>query len=230
MRRRQFILAGLSAAVITQTAACGSGRAVAPPPSRGFTDTFDSVNDDRWTPGAPHTLGRTEIHPENVTIADGQLRLALPGQRLSGAELRTVATLPTGTSRARIKVADCPDSVTGFFLYAPPDYAHEVDIELYNRPAGHARLTTYDGGKLTRTAELDLPFDPTADFHDYAIALAADAVEFYADGQLLTAWSGGVPSEPMNLYLNAWYPAWLGGTSTPVDTAVWVDSVSFTSR
>jgi len=37
---------------------------------------------------------------------------------------------------------NAPTSVTGLFLYAPPDLAHEIDIELYNQPAGRIRFTT----------------------------------------------------------------------------------------
>lgn len=227
MHRRQVLLAGLGAALLPQFACSGGQAATPPPPPSGFVDGFDVLDEDRWSTGEPHTLGRTDIQPGNVHVADGQLRLDLPGNELSGAELRTVSALSPGTSRARIRLANSPDSVTGFFLYSPPDFAREVDIELYNREAGRARLTTYSGGALTKTVEVELPFDPTADFHDYAITLYPGNVEFYADGNVLGAWSAGVPSEPMNLYLNAWYPAWLGGSPGSEDTAVLVDSVSF---
>ncbi|MBN9794409.1 hypothetical protein DMP17_38375 [Pseudonocardia sp. TMWB2A] len=225
IQRRTFLLAGFNAALLTHMS-CGSNRPLAS--VSGFADDFETLSTDLWTTGEPHTLARTEMLPTNVTVVDGKLHLNLPGGDLTGAELRSVAALPAGTCRARIKAADSPDSVTGFFLYAPPDFAHEVDIELYNRTAGHARLTTYAGGELTKTVEVDLPFDPVADFHDYAIATFPRGVEFYADGQLLGSWAAGVPIDPMNFYLNAWYPTWLGGVPAREATAVVVDSASFT--
>lgn len=36
-------------------------------------------------------------------------------------------------------------------------------------------------------------------------------MEFYVDHQLVKIWDGGVPREPMNLYINTWYPQWLDG-------------------
>ena len=53
------------------------------------------------------------------------------------------------TALARLQVPDAPSSITGFFLYAPPDYASEIDIELYNDPRGLVMFTTYAGGRQT---------------------------------------------------------------------------------
>lgn len=151
------------------------------------------------------------MEPANVEVKDGQLRLKIPPRVFDGAELKTVTAVPPGVFEARLKLADAPSSVTGFFLYAPPDLAHEIDIELYNQPAGRIRFTTYDGGSMTHTDEQALPFDPTVDFHLYGIAQTPAGVEFYVDGNLVRAWDGGVPREPMNLFINTWYPQWLAG-------------------
>jgi beta-glucanase (GH16 family) len=163
------------------------------------------------------------MNPDNVKVRDGQLRLRMSPGVLDGAEVRTVAAAPAGVFEARIQLADVPTSVTGVFLYAPPDLAHEIDIELYNQPTGRARFTTYSGGKLTHTAEQALPFDPTADFHLYGIAQTPNGVEFYVDHTLMQAWDGGVPREPMNLYINTWYPQWLAGTPTATEQYTTVD-------
>jgi endo-1,3-1,4-beta-glycanase ExoK len=195
--------------------------------SLDFRDEFDSLDTARWTAGRLHTLGRSSMDPRNVDGRGGQLRLKMSAGVLDGAELKTVATFPAGVFEARIKLADAPSSVTGLFLYAPPDFAHEVDIELYNQPAGRIRFSTYDGGALTHTAEQSLPFDPTTDFHLYAIAQTPSGVEFYVDHKLVKAWDGGVPREPMNLYLNAWYPQWLAGTPAPTERYTTVDYATY---
>jgi hypothetical protein len=57
------------------------------------------------------------------------LELRHPAGTVDGAEVRTTALFRTGTYRARIRAAAAPSSVTGFFLYAPPDYASEVDLD-----------------------------------------------------------------------------------------------------
>ena len=176
-----------------------------------FRDDFTTLDATRWSSGERHTLGRSVIDPVNVQVEEGQLRLKLPAEALSGAELRTLEAVPPGVFEARMRLADAPTSVTALFLYAPPDLAHEIDIELYNQPAGRVRFTTYAGGVMTHTVEQPLPFDPTSDFHLYGVAQTSTGVEFYIDQKLMQAWGSGVPRDPMHLYLNIWYPQWLAG-------------------
>lgn len=192
-----------------------------------FGDDFTSFDTARWTAGETHTLGRSVMKPSNVDVRDGKLRLRLSPGELDGAEVKTVAAVRPGVFEARLKLADAPTSVTGLFLYAAPDFAHEIDIELYNEPTGRIRFTTYSDGALTHTTEQTLPFDPTADHHLYGIARTPAGVEFYVDHKLVQAWDGGVPGEPMNLYLNVWYPAWLAGKPAKTEQFTSVDHASY---
>ncbi|MFC5061555.1 glycoside hydrolase family 16 protein [Actinomycetospora atypica] len=233
---QRLLLLGCVLVVVTLSTGC-SGNADEPAPAAAttsqtpfFVDTFDRLDEVRWTTGVPHQLGRSRIDPANVEVEPGILRLGLSAGALDGAELKTQGVVPRAVYRTRLMAAKAPDSVTGFFLYSPPDLAQEVDIELYNRADGTVRLTTYDAGKMTATRELTLGFDPTAGYHDYAIALTDAGVEFYADDVLLQAWSAGVPTTPMNLYLNVWYPQWLGGVPTPDSQATTVQMVSVLPR
>lgn len=236
MSVRKVLVLGSLLVLMASSGACSShgdepqANAAGAPSTPMFVDDFDQLDTGRWMTGIPHQLGRSQIDPRNVAVSQGTLRLGLTGGKLDGAELRTQGAVPRGVYRARLMAANAPDSVTGFFLYSPPDLAHEVDIELYNRPEGRVRLTTYDAGKMTSTREVALPFDPTADDHEYAIALTSDGVEFYADSALLGSWSAGVPDAPMNLYLNTWYPQWLGGVPAPRDQATFVEQVSVQPR
>jgi beta-glucanase (GH16 family) len=192
-----------------------------------FRDDFTTLDTTRWSAGEQHTLGRSVIDPANVAVEEGRLRLKLPTGTLSGAELRTMGAVPPGVFEARIRLANAPTSVTGVFLYAPPDLAHEIDIELYNQPTGRVRFTTYAGGEMTHTLEQPLPFDPTADYHLYGIAQTPTGVEFYVDQKLMQAWDGGVPREPMYLYLNTWYPQWLAGTAATETQETAVDFATY---
>ncbi len=133
-------------------------------------DEFDSSELDagRWNASAS-TLGRSKIEPENVGIEDGDLRLTVPETTLNGGEIESIDLYGPGFYAARIKVPDAPGSITGFFLYQSPDLASEIDIEMYNDPSGTVLFTTYAGGEQTHTETMTLPFDPTADFHDYAL-------------------------------------------------------------
>ena len=61
-----------------------------------------------------------------------KLTTRLPARTLSGAEIRSNAMYGYGAYSARKKLPNAPSSITGFFLYEPPDYASEIDVEIYN--------------------------------------------------------------------------------------------------
>jgi licheninase len=188
----------------------------------GFTDPFTTLDAQRWAIG-DHALGLGRFEPANVSVTDSSLALALPAGTLNGGEVRTNALWGAGTFRARMKAAPAPGSLSAFFLYAPPDYASEVDIEIVG---SSVMFSTYAGGGQTHTETRPLGFDPTAAFHDYEIELTRKAVTFRVDGVALRTWRNGVPKAPMALYVNAWFPTWLGGLPPAATTATLVDSVT----
>lgn len=194
-------------------------------PPDGFVEEFDGLDPQRWTPG-DHPLGRSRVDPRNVRVGGGRLDLLLRRGSLAGAELMSNRVFAAGVVSARLRVADVPDSLTGFFLYAPPDHAHEIDIEILDDPRGRVLFTTYHDGRETHTTERDLGFDPTADFHDYAIARRPGQVAFSVDGREFVRWTDAVPDEDLHLYLNAWFPRWLGGRPAVTDRATSVDRVT----
>ena len=198
-------------------------------PPRAVTDDFAALDLTRWTPG-DHALGRGTLAPENVTVANSTLALGLPAGTTDGAEVRSTATYRSGTFEARIRAARAPSSLTGFFLYAPPDYASEIDIEILDDPTGTVLLTTYAGGRETHHESRALGFDPTAAAHDYRIDWSTGTVAFAVDGRVLRNWKGGIPTAPMNVYLNAWFPRWLDGVPAPAGAATLVEGVTVPVR
>jgi beta-glucanase (GH16 family) len=203
-----------------------SSAAAAP---RGFLDEFDSLDAARWSVGEHH-LGRSALTADNVTVDASTLRLALPAGTTDGGEVRTKALLSGGVVSARLRVADAPSSLTGFFLYAPPDYASEIDIEILNDAGGTVLLSTYANGRQTHTETRPLGFDPTADFHDYAIRWKNGTVNFTIDDALVRTWTSGVPKAPMALYANAWFPAWLEGLVPGESRASVFDAIEYDPR
>lgn len=163
-------------------------------------------------------LGRGRLLPENVSMQDGKVRLTLPADTVNGAEIESEKLHgPGSTFTARMKVPDAPTSITGFFLYEPPDLESEVDIEVFNEPSGKILFTTYADGKETHTKEKKLPFDPTKDFHDYSFFYGESSVVFYVDGEEMQRYGRGIPTEEMQLYVNSWYPTWLQTQKPPSD-------------
>lgn len=168
-------------------------------------------------------LGRSKIQSNNVCLKDGRLNLKLPAMTLNGAEIKTAKKVHYGSYEIRMKVPDQPSSLTGFFLYDQPDYEQEIDIELMNQPEGIILFTTYAKGRQTQSTRLILPFDPTLDFHRYRIDYLPGRVNFFVDDKLMQTWTEGLPSTPMYLMLNSWYPNWLEGASSSEDNFLVID-------
>jgi hypothetical protein len=187
-----------------------------------FREDFEDLDGERWTV-SDKRLGRGSLDPRNVSVDSGRLRLKLPAETLDGGEIESRGLHDYGTYRARIEVADAPSSITGFFLYREPDFESEIDVEILGGSDGHVLFTTYSGGEETHTVRKQLPFDPTAGFHEYRFDFHPDEAVFYADGERLHSFSGGLPDERMRLLVNAWYPEWLSGERPGSDRYTYVD-------
>ena len=196
---------------------------------KGFRDDFTTFDTSRWVVSS-RPFGYGAVDPANVAVVSGQLGIKLPGSRLDGGEVRTRTLYGFGTYSARIRLADAPSSLTAFFLYRAPDYQQEIDIELYNDSSRRVMLSTYSGGAQTNTKTLLLPFDATADYHQYAIDYRSGSVQFLVDGVALQTWTTGVPRSTMNVFLNAWFPSWLAGQAPPTDRFTYVDWVDVAPR
>lgn len=174
-----------------------------------------------------HQLGRSYLNPANVS---GAYNLAVPAGTTDGAEIKSTTQYRSGTVRTRMKVANAPSSITGFFLYAPPDLASEIDIEIYNDPSGTVMYSTYANDRQTHTVTQSLGFDPTAAFHTYEINWGAGQARFSVDGKLVRTFKTGAPKLPMNLYANAWFPSWLAGLAPPEGSASQLTDITYLSR
>ncbi len=190
MRRRAIVV--LVAGILEASLMAGIAQAQGP----NFSDGFDSFDGARWEKTG-HDLGLSKLDPSNVGVSGGKLEIKLPADSLNGGEIRSKGLYGPGSYTARMKVPDAPSSITGFFLYEPPDYASEIDIEIYNDSSSpRIMFSTYAGGRQTHTQTMTLPFDPTSGFHDYRFDYASNSVGFYADGKLMKQWKGASRISP----------------------------------
>jgi len=196
---------------------------------RAFSDHFTALDAARWTRGE-HQLGRSALTAGNVITRNGAVELVLPAGSTDGGEIRSAQLYRRGVATARMQVADAPSSITGFFLYAAPDHASEIDIEVFNDPSGKVMFSTYADGRQTNTETRALGFDPTAAPHDYAIAWGGGRVSFAVDGVVLRTWTTGVTKLPMHLFANAWFPAWLDGVAPTGRRATVIDQIEYRRR
>jgi beta-glucanase (GH16 family) len=197
--------------------------------STSFRDDFTSFDTRQWTKSS-RPFGHGAIDPANISVANGSLGVKLPGGKLDGGEIRSTSVYTYGTFRARMKIASAPSSLTAFFLYKQPDYAQEIDIEIFNDSSRRVWFSTYSGGTQTHTVEMLLPFDATADYHDYTIERDRNSVRFLVDGVQMQSWTSGVTRSSMYLYVNAWFPSWLAGQSPALDQSTLVDWITYSAR
>lgn len=191
--------------------------------SRMSQENFDTLDESIWT-ASDKTLGRTWLNPNNIAVRDGFLQITMPADRLEGGELVGRQAVTYGSYEIQMKLPLAPSSITGFFLYAPPDYFYEIDIEIFNSKAGELLLTTYADGAVQNEYIGKLGFDPTADFHQYRFDYSIDGVAFYVDNKLIKEWQEGIPhGQPMQLMVNSWYPNWQAGLPPSEDQVLLVD-------
>jgi licheninase len=194
-----------------------------------FRDDFTSFDTRQWLKSS-RPFGYGVVDPANVTVANGLLGVRLPAGKLDGGEMRATNLTRYGSYRVRMKVANAPTALTAFFLYKRPDYAQEVDIEIFNDSSGRIMFSTYANGAQTHTVTTQLPFDATADFHEYDIEYDPGSVRFLVDGVQMQSWSSGITRSSMYLYVNAWFPSWLGGERPSTDRLTYVDWIEHVER
>ena len=88
-------------------------------------------------------------------------------------------------------------------------------------------FTTWVDGERTNHVKRTLPYDPSADFHDYRIGWAADRVTFEVDGEVFATFETGIPRRPMYLMSNAFWPHWLEGPTPLEAVALEIEHLAF---
>jgi len=172
-------------------------------------------------------LGKTYFKSENVYVQDGYLKISLTQNKLEGGEIYTVKKYGYGIYEIRMKLPLAQSSITGFFMYSPPDYFYEIDMEFFNDSSGTLLLTTYSEGNIRNEEKHMLDFDATKDFHDYRFEYSEDNIKFYVDNQFILQYTEGVPKDEMQLMVNCWYPKWLGLTPALEKEELLIDWIKY---
>lgn len=187
--------------------------------SRGpFGESFDVQNAMSNTIKDPTTFtGRGTLGLDAGLLL--VVKNVLPEDRVPVAEVSTTGLdYFYGTFRAGIKITDVPGTCSAFFWYQ--NDTQEIDIEFlsaqFDKSKGifpvnlvlqskEAAAAGYDAANTTGLRRVDLPFDPTSDFHEYRFDFLPGTVFFYADGNLLSEMTGpSVPSTAGHLLLSHW--------------------------
>ena len=187
-------------------------------------EPFDLFDESVWL-RQEHVLGRGPLLAANVTVEEAQLHLALSAAGYQGGEIASRRDFGTGAFAASLRCGAPSGALCAFFMYQrnAGNRADEIDIEIL----GATRtiwFTTWSSGRRTNHASATLPFDPAADTHAYGIVRTGSSVAFYVDGQEYARFRRKLPSAPLALLVNAWWPTWLTPSAgTGMLDVDWID-------
>ncbi len=206
-----------------------------------WTEDFERLDPSRWQVQLfSFPANGCNMVADHVDARDGALSLlltlnqatdpALPKLCNSG-EIGSTDFFTYGLFVTRMRAPAVRGSVTAFFLmnqWVAQDWEHqEIDIEILGRNTRAAQYTNHDfqnGGRDWKSASdtVDLGFDASLAFHEYAILWTDAAVVWYVDGKRVHKESRYVPHVPLQIRMNTYLgdpatpgvSAWLG----PLDT------------
>jgi len=142
-----------------------------------------------------------------------------------GAELRTKATVTYGRFEVNYKASYGAGQTSTFFTYhelgsAGVDEWNELDIEILGRYTDDVQFNPITPGQVNHEHHQWVDFDPTADFHTYAIEWTPDYVAWFVEGQEVHRQTGDhitALNRDQKIMMNIWPPAytsWVGNLDT----------------
>lgn len=131
-----------------------------------------------------------------------------------------------------MKASNAPGVISSFFVYAGEDMGDphdEIDFELLGRTPRQVHLNFFSKG-ATSAADIDLPFDASADEHLYAFEWSPSAIIWYVDGVEVRRVVGGpgvrIPTTTGRVMANVWaanrtVAEWAGTPTVETTTATY---------
>lgn len=223
--------------------------AALPVSTASFTDELLAFDGARWQAAQWNNGGYflNGWHPNQLAFADGRMRLTLEADQLGltgmscvSGEYRTLLSYGHGLYKARLIASRTPGTITAFFTYTGPAEGtqhDEIDIELKGDDPTKLQLNYWTNDAEHPTV-INLGFDASAAYHEYAFRWTADRLQWFVDGVLVHEENGSrgpLPQVAGRIMLNHWGTTGTNGwstdyqvTATPSVAAV--ERVSFTSE
>lgn len=156
-----------------------------------------------------------------------------------GAELRTRQSYLYGRFEVRMKAAWGSGLLSSFFTYNdvdPNSRWNEIDIEILGRYPDDVQFNIIPPDRLNHVHHQFVPFDPSLDFHVYAIEWTDHYVAWFVDGVEVHRQTGPhvlALNRPQKIMMNIWQPVyedWAGRWDPSVLPAfAYYDYVSYAS-
>ncbi|PTB61882.1 glycoside hydrolase family 16 protein [Trichoderma citrinoviride] len=199
--------------------------------SLNFVDDCTTFNSDLWKK-ANWRMGLGSVLAANVNPSGGGvLNFEIPVGTHDGGEIVSKAQYPFGQVAAQFKVPDLPGIISSIFMYQGTSTSDEIDIEVYlNKGRWEVAFTVYRLGVKSWSKGYFPTWDPSSGYFDYMIDYQEDAISFYANGEMVAKYATPEkqPIHPMNIQLNAWFPAWLQGKPASATRYLQVNQISYT--
>ncbi|MFF8480417.1 glycoside hydrolase family 16 protein [Streptomyces antibioticus] len=188
-----------------------------------FTDNLDSFDTgrwhkaDNWTNGSMFNVGWRADHAwfsggvmginlDNATCPSG-----CSGKPYASGEYRSNDLFTYGRFEARLQAVKRPGTVTGFFTYTGPSDGQpwdEIDVEILGKNPTQMQTNYFTNGVGGHETVINLGFDASAGFHDYAIEWwNQGTINWFVDGKLVhqeNGSRGALPTHPMRIMTNLW--------------------------
>ncbi|WP_063915835.1 family 16 glycosylhydrolase [Paenibacillus elgii] len=186
-----------------------------------FTVSDNRANGDDF--GVGWKASNIEFKNENGFFA---LRLddeGCPGgcsnKNYASGEYATKAQYGYGRVEARIKVAKGDGLVTSLFTYYAKDgdtsKNDEIDIEILGKDTTIMETNYFTDGEGEHSERIQLGFDASLDYHNYAFEWSPAYIKWFVDGKLVhteTGSKGKLPTNPGQIMINLWSGA---GSAVP---------------
>jgi beta-glucanase (GH16 family) len=183
-----------------------------------FSDELDIFDTSRWQAAQWNNGGVffNGWHPNQIAFAGGRMQITLEAD-LSGltglgavsGEYRTWQTYGWGTYSARLKASRTPGTISALFTYTGPSDGtqhDEIDVEIKGDDPSKVSLNYWTNG-VEHPTVINLGFDASLDFHDYAFRWSSGRLQWFVDGVLVheeTGSRGPLPQVAGKLMLNHW--------------------------
>ncbi len=202
-----------------------------------WEDPFDTVDLTRWELMTHSWDGNlAQFTAANAQASGGLLHLSLtaaddPEKPFRGVEMRSRETLTYGKVEASARFAAGSAVVSSLVLIYtpwPPDDWNELDIEFLGKNTDRVQFNHMINvppadpatGHRQFPELVTLGFDPSADFHTYAIEWVPGEARFYVDDALLHTATEEMARMvlPQNILLTIWASD-AAGWAGPVDSS-----------
>lgn len=187
----------------------------------------------------------TEFLPDNVTIRDdGSIEMQLlpmeNGQySFTGGEISSSEPVQYGRFEMRMRPSDEDGVISSIFTYTGPSEGNdhdEIDIEFLGDDTTKAQIGVFRDGEHEYEM-IDLGFDASQGFNDYAFEWAPDSIKWYVNGDFVHEFNASdgydIPSTPQRLFSNLWavqpeFQDWAGLKDPTVAASMEIAGFSYT--